>query len=362
MAKTKGLYKRGNIWWIRYTGPDGKKRFESSMSSSQRDAEALLITRKKDVMQGKDPLAEKKVPAHAFTELAEHYREWAKRQRGYRTGKKYFITHLAAFFSRCHVKGITVRMVEEYQSDMLASGKTPATVNRHVACLKHMITKAVEWEMAPEQTLHRIRMVKQIPEHNRRLRYLSVEECQALVQACLPHLKSIVVTALNTGMRKEEVLSLRWDKHVDLKHGFILLDTTKSGERREIPINEALRQTLQALVRRVDSPYVFTGANGKRFLDVKRAFHSACQRADIKDFTFHDLRHTFASHLVMAGVDLPTVKELLGHKTLSMTLRYAHLAPSHKVKAVAVLGESLNGMQSIQKVDSPTKKGLAATG
>jgi integrase len=204
-------------------------------------------------------------------------------------------------------------------------------------------------------------MVKQLPEHNRRLRYLSVEECQGLVQACLPHLKPIVVTALNTGMRKEEVLSLRWDKHVDLKHGFILLDTTKSGERREIPINDTLRQTLQALVRRVDSPYVFTGANGKRFLDVKRAFHSACQRADIKDFTFHDLRHTFASHLVMAGVDLPTVKELLGHKTLSMTLRYAHLAPSHKVKAVAVLGESLNGTQSIQKVDSPTKKGLAAT-
>jgi len=170
-------------------------------------------------------------------------------------------------------------MVEEYQSKMLASGKAPATVNRHVACLKHMLTKAVEWEMAPEQALHRIRMVKQIPEHNRRLRYLSVEECQTLVAECLPHLKPIVITALNTGMRKEEILSLRWDKHVDLRHSFILLDMTKSGERREIPINETLQQTLQALIRRVDSPYVFTDANGKRFLDVKRAFHSACQRA-----------------------------------------------------------------------------------
>jgi integrase len=245
---------------------------------------------------------------------------------------------------------------------MLAGGKALLRSNRHVACLKHMITKAVEWEMAPEQTLNRIRKVKQLAEHNRRLRYLSVEECQILINVCVPHLKPIVVMALNTGMRKEEMLSLRWDKHVDLKHGFILLDTTKSGERREIPINETLQQTLQALVRRVHSPYVFTDANGKRFPDVKRTFHSACQRAGIKDFRFHDLRHTFASHLVMAGVDLPTVKELLGHKTLSMTLRYAHLAPSHKVKAVAALGESLNGTQSIQKVYSPTKKGLARTG
>jgi hypothetical protein len=157
------------------------------MSTTQRNAEALLINRKKDVLQGKDPLAEKKIKEHAFTELAEHYREWAKRQRGYRTGKKYFISNLAAFFGRCHVKGITVRMVEEYQSRMLAGGKAPATVNRHVACLKHMITKAVEWEMAPEQTLSRIRKVKQMAEHNRRLRYLSVEECQTLVNTCLPH-------------------------------------------------------------------------------------------------------------------------------------------------------------------------------
>lgn len=362
MAKTKGLYKRGNIWWIRYTGPDGKKRFESSMSGSQKDAEALLIHRKNDVLQGKDPLAEKKIKEHAFTELAEHYREWAKRQRGYHTSKKYFISNLQESFGMCHVKGITVRLVEKYQSKMLAAGKLPATVNRHIACLKHMITKAVEWEMAPEQALNRIRKVKQIAEHNRRLRYLPVEECQSLINVCSPHLKPIVITALNTGMRKEEILSLRWDRHVDLKHGFILLDTTKSGERREIPINETLRQTFQAIVRRVDSPYVFTDENGNRYHDIKRSFHSACQRAGIKDFTFHDLRHTFASHLVMAGVDLPTVKELLGHKTLSMTLRYAHLAPSHKVRAVAVLEDALGGTQSIQKVYSPTKKGLTSVG
>jgi integrase len=137
------------------------------------------------------------------------------------------------------------------------------------------------------------------------------------------------------------------------------LDTTKSGKRREIPINEAVRQTLQGLVRHLESPYVFTDVKGKRFQDVQRAFHSACRRAGITDFTFHDLRHTFASHLVMAGVDLTTVKELLGHKSLSMTLRYAHLAPSHKVKAVAVLDRALSKTPTRQKLDNATKKELA---
>src|SRR5688572_26676242 len=158
--------------------------------------------------------------------------------------------------------------------------------------------------MVEEEALKRVRRVKLLPENNRRLRYLSKEECQALIDACHPHLKPIVITALNAGMRKREVLSLEWGRHVDLKHGFVLLDVTKNGERREIPINQTLRETFQGLIRRVDSPYVFTNAGGKKFHDVKKAFQSACRRAGIKDFRFHDLRHTFASHLVMAGVDI----------------------------------------------------------
>ncbi len=150
-------------------------------------------------------------------------------------------------------------------------------------------------------------------------------------------------------MRKNEILSLKWE-NVDLKHNFILLDKTKNGERREIPINETVKNVLleqhrgsDKKPRRLDVTYVFYDyETGKRYGDVKTAFRSACRRAKIKDFRFHDLRHCFASHLVMAGIDLTTVKELLGHKTLSMTLRYAHLAPSHTVNAVNVLDGVLN--------------------
>jgi integrase len=112
---------------------------------------------------------------------------------------------------------------------------------------------------------------------------------------------------------------------------------TKNGERREIPINQTLRDTLKKLPWRIDSPYVFIGRDGNRLTDIRKGFKSALRRTGIKDFRFHDLRHTFASHLVMAGADITTVKTLLGHKSLTMTLRYAHLAPSHTQNAVNLL-------------------------
>jgi integrase len=354
MARTKGLYKRGNTWWLRYAGPDGRIHFESSRSASFKAAEVLLIQKKKEVLEGKKPLPTRRLAIHSFPELAEPYLGWAERQRAFKS-KQGFVRQLGKTFGNYRLQSFTTRAVEGYQTKLLAEEKAPATINRHLATLKHMFTKAVEWEMVGEETLKRIRKVKQLPENNRRLRYLSTEECQTLIDTCYPHLKPIVITALNSGMRKQELLSLEWERHVDLKHGFILLDITKNGERREIPINQPLRDTLEGLVRRVNSPYVFTDSDGKRFQDVKTAFHSACRRAGIKDLRFHDLRHTFASHLVMQGVDLTSVKELLGHKTLTMTLRYAHLAPSHKVKAVALLEGIVGPKSSRQKVDNLTE-------
>ena len=122
--------------------------------------------------------------------------------------------------------------------------------------MKHMFTKATDWNMVEDETLKRVRKVKLLEENNRRLRYLNKDECQALINVCKIHLKPIVITALNTGMRKEEVLNLKW-KNVDLKNGLILLDITKNGERREIPINVTLHETLSSIVRRIDVDYVF---------------------------------------------------------------------------------------------------------
>lgn len=344
----RGLYKRGNVWWLRYAGLDGKTRYESSRTDKQRDALTLLHKRKADIKDGKPPEL-KKIANHTFYELSAEYIKWAERQRCYQS-KCGFIIQLKATFGNLPLRQFSTMLIEQYQTERTQRGNKPATINRHIATLKHMFTKAVDWNMVEEDTLKRIRKVKLLEENNRRLRYLSKEECMSLVNACADHLKPIVITALNTGMRRNEILSLKW-KNVDLKHGFILLDQTKNGKRRELPINQTLRETFSRIIPRLDVPYVFYDAKtGNRYQDVKTAFNSACRRAGIRDFHFHDLRHCVASHLVMAGVDLTTVKELLGHETLTMTLRYSHLAPSHKVKAVDILDSAINENSTIQKL------------
>jgi integrase len=323
-------------------------RYESSHSASYKDAESLLIKRKKDVMEGKTAIPTKRIGNHLFNELAGSYLKWAERQKSF-SSKKGFVQQLVKQFGNLPLRYFTTRLLEEFQTQRLSKGNKPATVNRLIATLKHMFTKAVDWEMVEEEVLKRIRKVKLMPEDNRRLRFLSKEEIQRLIEACSSHLQPIVITALNTGMRKSEILNLKWDQ-IDFRHGFIFLEVTKNGERREIPMNQMLQETLKKIQRRLDKPYVFTDEGGKPFKDVKRSFTAALRKVGIRDFRFHDLRHTFASHLVMSGIDLTTVKELLGHKTLAMTLRYAHLAPGHKTKAVSVLEEILGHRPTIQKL------------
>jgi len=360
---SKGLYKRGNVWWICYVGLDGITRRETSATTSHREAQALLIKRKQSVLDGKEPEV-KRIKVYTFFELRDEYLKWAERQKSYKS-KKGFIKQLCSEFGNLPLRNFGTKLVDQFVTKRLDMGNKPATVNRHMATLKHMFTKAVEWEMVEEETLKRIRRVKQQKENNKRLRFLSKEECQILIDSAEPHLKPILTTAVNTGMRKTEILTLTWD-NVDLTHGFILLNVTKNDERREIPINKTLRETFSGLTRRLDIPYLFFDpATGKRLLDVKTSFNTACRRAKIKDFRFHDLRHTFASHLVMTGVDIMTVKELLGHKSLTMTLRYAHLAPAHKVKALELLDIQLNNQTyftiTSQSGPEPIKKAPSET-
>src|SRR5512132_1411583 len=166
-----------------------------------------------------------------------------------------------------------------------------------------------------------------------RLRFLSEEEIARLLAACgasaHPELHAAVQLALNTGMRKGEVLGLSWDR-VDFARGVILLEKTKSGRRREVPMNDAVYAVLSARTGERDGRVFSTRS-------VRRAFQKAVSEARLEDFRFHDLRHTAASHLVMRGASRPDARAVLGHADVKMTMRYAHLSPEHLRSAVARL-------------------------
>ncbi len=356
----KGIYKRGKTYWIRYAGSDGRIIYESTKSTKFKVAEILLLKRKETVAEGLKPEI-KKIPNYSFKQLIEKYLDWMEGRQRSASTKRYRIRgsdkntkdslSIEGAFGNLPLKDFNTQIVEQYQTELIKKGLKPASINKNIGIVKHMFKKAVDWDMVSEEVLKKIRKVEHFKEDNGRLRYLTIDECHNLIDSCDPELKSIVITALHTGARKGKILGLKWQK-VDLRHGFISLDKTKNGEGREIPIDETLEETLKAIVRRLDVPYVFYNSQTEKpYTDIRKPFQKALKKANIKDFTFHDLRHTFASHLVMGGTDLATVRDLLGHKTLTMTLRYAHLAPSHKEKAIKKL-DSIFGRKkpTIQKL------------
>ena len=161
------------------------------------------------------------------------------------------------------------------------------------------------------------------------------------------HLKPLVIVSLNTGMRRGELFALTWES-VDLQGGRITVHgaTAKSGRTRHIPLNAEALDVLRGWREqsRTQDRTRFPGQERRSFNNVRRSWEGVLRKADIAGFRWHDLRHTFASKLVMAGVDLNTVRELLGHSDYAMTQRYAHLAPEHKAAAVAKLVSAIPSM------------------
>ena len=181
------------------------------------------------------------------------------------------------------------------------------------------------------------RLVEQRPERNARIRFLSAEEelrlRQAIANRCPDHMPELDI-GLNTGMRKGEQYSLEWTQ-VSFKRKRIQLDETKNGSGREMPMNKSCLVAVEALY--IDRPHdgrVCQSKYGKDLNDSRAWFDRCVADACISNFTWHGLRHTFISRLIMAGVDLRTAQEFAGHKTISMTVRYAHLAPEHNQAAI----------------------------
>ncbi len=226
--------------------------------------------------------------------------------------------------------------------DKLHEGRQPATVVRYMAALSHAFTVAVnEWEWLDDNPMRKVRKPK---EPRGRVRFLSEDERNRLLGACkasdCKQLYPVVVLALSTGMRQMEIMGLSW-ADVDLKRGYLILHETKNGERRSVPLVGHAKELLQELskVRQLNTNLVFfSEAKPTAPVFIRTPWGKALTEAGIENFKFHDLRHTAASYLAMNGASLAEIADILGHKTLQMVKRYAHLSEQHTSKVL----ESMN--------------------
>jgi site-specific recombinase XerD len=249
-----------------------------------------------------------------------------------------YVKGLNVFFRDYMVAEITVRMINEYKNKRRSDGVKPATINRELATIKKAFNLALkQWEWVTQNPVMTVAMER---ENNKRDRWLSDEEQEKLLKVITPEFKELVIFALNTGMRLSEVLTLSW-KGVDLFRKTITVFKSKKNEKRTIPINGTIFEMLKsrARVRSIKTDLVFP-SRVRTVIDKCNAgkiFRSAVEEAGIEDFKFHDLRHTFATRLVQAGCDIYKVQNLLGHKSPTMTQRYAHHCPESLRDAVLKL-------------------------
>lgn len=271
-----------------------------------------------------------------FPDLADKYLEWARGRKALHSieVEESAVTRFKERFSGVASK-VTQADVEAFLSERL---KTigPARHNRDLTLLRGIFKKGVEWGYCRTNPALGIKKLKEPPG---RIRFLTDEERERLLDACSPRLRALVQVALDSGLRRGELLGLKWE-NLDLRNRMIRVEHSKNGERRDVPMTDRVLEIFQATPRRLDTPYVYAGTEGRPQRDVKKAWGTAIRRSGVENFTFHDLRHTFASYLVMGGVDIRTVQTLLGHKSITMTMRYAHLSPAHLREAISVLGAS----------------------
>ncbi len=265
-----------------------------------------------------------------FREMMERYlaEVTVRKAPGTQRAERSIVRRLIAEFGDLTVAEITPKLLSNYKTKRVNQGTLPATINHELQLLNHAFNIAIrEWEWIKENPVSKIKRERV---NNLRDRWLTLEEEERLLEASPEWLRDIITFAIYTGLRKSEILNLRW-KDVDLFRKVIYIGEQKNRGKDTLPLNSKALGVLRkkSKVRHINCEYVFHTQNGTKIdpRNLNRAFYSSLRKAEIKDLRFHDLRHTFATRLVQAGVDIYTVQKLCRWKTISMAMRYAHHYP-----------------------------------
>lgn len=341
-----GLFKRGPMWWVRFTF-QGKQIRKSLEVTDKKLAERIACKIHTEIAEGKwfeRKLDQERTFRQMITRYLDEHSKRNKTETSYVRDKS-LADHLLSAFADRLLAEITPRDIAEYKAKRRGQGAAPKTVNNELALLSHAFKLAVsEWEWSEKNP---VRGVSREAVNNLIERWLSADEEKQLMAASPTWLQEIIVFAINTGLRQSEILNVAWPQ-VDLFRKTVTILEQKNKQVDTLPLNARSLEILKvrSKVRHIHCQNVFTNRVGSRInaRNLLRAFYTACEKAKIEHLRFHDLRHTFATRLVQAGVDLYTVQKLGRWKTIQMVMRYAHHHP-----------ESLRpGIEALDRVGSTT--------
>jgi integrase len=343
------LYQRGRTWYADFY--HGKTRVQvSTGTANRREAEKFLALRVSEVERGEYA----KPIRIMLAELGKQYMDYAKANKRSWLRDQQILEHLNGAFGSMLLPDITALPIERYKLARL-DAVSPATVNRELAGLKRLFNLAEQWGLYRGR--NPVKGVRFLDENNLKLRTLSEEEEGSLLRCCAPFLQDLVIFAIYTGLRLGEILNLKWEE-VDLDSGIITMVVRKNRRVLEVPLNDKALAVVKGWQGIRKCAYVFYNpGTGDQWKDVRAGLIKACRLAGLHDVTWHTFRHTFASRLNSNGVDLMTVKELLGHSDIKTTMRYAHT--NRAAKASAVRG--LTALQSSDNAGWQGRNGSSAS-
>ena len=344
------MFERSGVWYtsIRYKGRKVQRSLgvRVGKSADERLAQNIEAKIRTEIVEG--TYFEKQVGRNkSFKEMmnkfmAEHAPKVSSSwRRGYGIKLR---NHLIPFFGEdTKLLSISPKSISQYKVSRSNKGAKPATINRELAMLSKAFSLAVrEWEWIRDNPVSKVPKEK---ENNQRDRWLSVEEERVLLDNCPEWLREIMLFALHTGLRQEELLSLKWSRVNEILKTILITDT-KNGNPITLPLNKIALGVIErrARVRSLDNDFVFRNRNGKKVNchNLRTAFYIVLRKVGIKDFRWHDLRHTFATRLAQAGVDLYKISKLLNHKDIKMTQRYSHHCPDSLRDGVEMLEVDYN--------------------
>ena len=323
------LYHRYGSWWAIFT-INYRQKWIRIGKMSKTSAKEVLRKLEQDYEKKKFKIFDEQ--DISFKEYAKEYLKYSKATKALNSYKrdKTSMVCLLFFFGDISVPKITPHLIERYKMERI-SQVAPRTVNIELSCLSHMFNKAVEWQKLNDTPFKGIKLFSY---EKKPPRFLTKEEVPKLLDSASDQLKPILIFMLNTGIREGERTRLQWE-HLDFERKRILIHSSKVKMYRVVPMGKSVEKVLRGLEK--NSDYVFANSDGSPQLKIRKALSTACRKAGLKNVTPHTLRHTFASHLVMSGVDLNTVKTLLGHSNIQTTMIYSHLTEDHLARSVEKL-------------------------